>query len=287
MTLLSRDGKRLKIFENYEQESIRPEVFQNSDNFSYVGTTLSTADTGFYTTTAWVRSEGIPSEGNNEKLSFKEFIKKLKKYPLKVLKLLNDHFFNPSKFFKQVKESLITIKELKENSDKTVNLLIEQAKLNGQIAYSEYLEKERSRIVKELILIKEKFSFYIDEEDIINFSKNSNRKIKLDYLKNFCRLIPDQIQQELLRARNLKVFDNFLVLHYDPKDTGTKLTKKEEEKKKDPILFGTFKESTRLYFIGDWIDDYCNLTLDVLLQKIDKKIEEKVLVKNKIISNNN
>ena len=35
---------------------------------------------------------------------------------------------------------------------------------------------------------------------------------------------------------------------------------REKAKRRDPILFGIFKESRKLYYIGDWVDDYCDLT---------------------------
>lgn len=33
-------------------------------------------------------------------------------------------------------------------------------------------------------------------------------------------------------------------------------------KRKDPILFGVIAGSNKLYFIGDWIDEYCDLRFD-------------------------
>lgn len=38
--------------------------------------------------------------------------------------------------------------------------------------------------------------------------------------------------------------------------------KKRYLSKKDPILFGLMTERRVLYFVGDWVDDFCNLTLD-------------------------
>lgn len=41
-----------------------------------------------------------------------------------------------------------------------------------------------------------------------------------------------------------------------------------EKKDKDPILFGTFQDRKqkvcvdRFYYLGDWVDEYCDLTLD-------------------------
>ena len=84
----------------------------------------------------------------------------------------------------------------------------------------------------------------------------------MNWIKNFTRLIPVDIQEEVSKLVQDEVFDNFVILHYDPNDTGEELTKKEIERKKDPIIFGVIKESRKLYFINDWIDEYCDLTLD-------------------------
>ena len=69
-----------------------------------------------------------------------------------------------------------------------------------------------------------------------------------------------------------KIFDNYVVLHYDPKENGEKLTKKEKEKKKDPILFGVIKNSKKLYFVADWKDEYCDLTLDEMFKILKEKV---------------
>ena len=51
-----------------------------------------------------------------------------------------------------------------------------------------------------------------------------------------------------------------------------------ERREKDPILFGTFQNEEskfildRFYYIADWVDEYCDLTLDKLINELkDKK----------------
>ena len=58
--------------------------------------------------------------------------------------------------------------------------------------------------------------------------------------------------------------------------TGEKRSKVAKERRdKDPILFANIftdgKVSPRMYFIGDWVDDYCDLTLDKMITEISKK----------------
>ena len=55
-------------------------------------------------------------------------------------------------------------------------------------------------------------------------------------------------------------------MHYDPNKEASEMTEKEVEDKKDPILFGLIQGSDKLYFVGDWIDDVCDLTFDELVE---------------------
>jgi hypothetical protein len=74
-------------------------------------------------------------------------------------------------------------------------------------------------------------------------------------------------------ADKLKVFDNYAVLYFSPKGKKEEeiLTKEEKKRAADPILFGVINNSNKLYYIADWVDEYCDLTLDKLLDKIDEK----------------
>ena len=47
------------------------------------------------------------------------------------------------------------------------------------------------------------------------------------------------------------------------------MTAKEIEKAKDPILFGVIKESNKLFYVGDWIDEHCDLTLEKFLEVME------------------
>jgi hypothetical protein len=68
--------------------------------------------------------------------------------------------------------------------------------------------------------------------------------------------------EKIAKASELEVFDNYVIVHYDPKGKNRQDTAKEEYKKRDPIVFGVIAGSNKLYYITDWIDDYCDLTLE-------------------------
>lgn len=43
---------------------------------------------------------------------------------------------------------------------------------------------------------------------------------------------------------------------------------------KDPILFGVMEHSRKLYYIGDWKDEYCDLTLEDMFTSLGEKVLE-------------
>ena len=68
------------------------------------------------------------------------------------------------------------------------------------------------------------------------------------------------------------VFDNYCILHYDPENNAISPTV--AGKMADPILFGMIQGSTNLYYIADWIDEYCDLTLDRFIEELSGIKEE-------------
>ena len=47
-----------------------------------------------------------------------------------------------------------------------------------------------------------------------------------------------------------------------------KETAKEEAKRRDPIIFGVIAGSKKLYYVDDWVDEYCDLTLDAFVDSL-------------------
>ena len=90
----------------------------------------------------------------------------------------------------------------------------------------------------------------------------------MEYLKNFNRPIPQNIIDKINKINNLEVFDNYVVLYYDPDGKFSKETAEEEAKRKDPIIFGLIAGSKKLYYVGDWIDEYCDLTLEKFVETL-------------------
>lgn len=159
------------------------------------------------------------------------------------------------------------------------------AELSGQVALKEKLIKALVVNKLESILYAKEMYRCIDEQVLVELCQKAPRALRLDYLANFTRNIPLDVIKKKLQADQLCVFDNYCVLHYDPDDSGVEKTdeekKKEIEKKKDPVLFGLLAGSSKLYFIADFIDEYCDLTFDKLTEIVGKE-----LVESKFLSEN-
>lgn len=144
----------------------------------------------------------------------------------------------------------------------------------GQTALMEDLLRGLVTNKYESVLFAEGLYYVVTEEQMVSFVKQCEKGIKLDYIKNFTRPLPQEVVSKIERVNQLEVFDNYVVLYYDPEGKIYKETAREEAKRKDPIVFGVIAGSTKLYYIADWIDEYCDLTLEKFIDAIGVKQEE-------------
>lgn len=160
----------------------------------------------------------------------------------------------------------------KENSDKYINRLAEYincigiAESTGQVALKEQLFCQLVINKYESILYANGYDKLITEDVMVKLTKKAPRALSLTYIANYIRTIPLDIIKKKLELDTLEIFDNYVVLHYDPNGKSyaqtVKERQKEVEKAKDPILFGVIAGSNKLYYVGDWEDEYCNLRLE-------------------------
>ena len=178
--------------------------------------------------------------------------------------------------FDQVK--FISNNNEKEFIDRTSSYmaLIKKADILHQEAQKEKLLIELVNHIYESVISVSGFNHYITFDDLVKLQKKCSKQLDLDYIKNFTRVIPDEVVSKKIIADSLQVFDNYVVLHYDPEGKAFSWTEEEKERAKDPVLFGVISGSDKLYYIGSWIDDYCDLTWDKIVEKIgeDKTLFE-------------
>lgn len=175
-----------------------------------------------------------------------------------------------SKAFKIIlanKEQLSSVKDRIEQ----IGIMIEDAKKNGQTALYEKLKKHYKVLCLEEVLLTSNFNRFISEKKMIEFVEGYKEILSFTYLKNFTNPIPKDVLEKKNKAQALNIFDNFIILHHDPNLENESKTEEEIKRDKDPIIFGLIKESRNFYFVGDWIDEYCDLTFDKMVKKFSEK----------------
>lgn len=184
-------------------------------------------------------------------------------------------------FFKSIKNSKRQMEKI-DGRIEAYELALTQAEDLGQVALKQDLQRKVDVVRSESQLYARNLVKVVMEEQVVDFYKGSERGIRLDWIKNFTRTIPEKFVKVKKELDTLKIFDNYVIMHYDPNGEATKMTDEEvEESKKDPILFGVLAGSRKLYYIGDWVDEYCDLTLDAFIDKYGKE----ALTKNNISTN--
>ena len=138
----------------------------------------------------------------------------------------------------------------------------------GQTALQEELIRGLITNRYESVLFAEGYYYAITEKQIVDFVKQCEKGIKLNYLKNFNRPLPQSVIDKVSKLNELEVFDNYVVLYYDPEGKIYKETAREEAKRRDPIIFGVIAGSRKLYYVDDWVDEYCDLTLDAFVDSL-------------------
>ena len=189
-------------------------------------------------------------------------------------KPLYEQELTPYQYFEEVKsrKAKITDFELARIYDNCLEL-IEKAKKTGQKNQIKRCLFHLDTIEKERELVKLGIDTFIYKDDITYFMKQvAKDHVKIIELENYEREIPDEIVDVIE-----KVKDKFSQLYIVFTDYSEELTKKVISKRdKDPILFGVFKDSSsksvidRFYYLGDWVDEYCDLTLDKMLAETER-----------------
>jgi hypothetical protein len=193
-----------------------------------------------------------------------------------VIKKINNIFkkgehkyeFDALKFFSLVKlsskDSVSTYRDRVSDYLKAIH----NAVTCGQTALLEDLLRGMVTNKYEAVLFAEQLYYVVNENQMVDFIKKCEKGIKLDYIKNFSRPLPQNVVDKINKINELEVFDNYVVLYYDPEGKVYKETAYEEAKRRDPIIFGVIAGSKKLYYVADWIDEYCDLTLDAFVDAL-------------------
>lgn len=169
------------------------------------------------------------------------------------------------------KMTLAKLKELGENSLK----LMQRFTVTGQAVAARKLLADVQAQEREAQLLEIGIDTFVYKDDVTKFlDLTENKDVKITSLENYVRVIPDEIIAKIEQTK--EYFNRFFVVFTDY--TGREEKRIEQEyRNRDPILFGSFifKDEDgrtedfveRMYFLGDWEDEYCDLTFDKFVEK--------------------
>lgn len=191
----------------------------------------------------------------------------------------------PSQYFDFIKgaKNKITTDALKESYGVFIKLAEKYEKL-GQKESLKKLCFLADTLLKEEKLIEMGITTFVYKDVIEDYIQNvADKTVKIVELSRYMREIPDELVETIEKTR--EIFDELYVVFTDY--TGTEERKVAKERRdKDPILFGVFKNNSnvadRFYFLGDWVDEYCDLTLDKMVEQYKETKEVTPLVESRI-----
>jgi hypothetical protein len=258
--MLTRFEDELNIFDIFVVDKTLPKyrVEENEANVNLSSSGFVTVGGVSSINEQWGGIDGsnVPDETNQT--MFRKFLNLFKRTPKPKISI--------EQFFKHIKNNAEELGVIDKRLAGYQEIL-KNAQDAGQTALVETIKDNIEVVRHETQLLAKGLKTVITEDQVIEFYKESEKGIRLDWVKNFSRIIPSEIINTKKMLDELCVFDNYVVMHYDPNMKSYKMTKAEKEKRKDPILFGVIKGSRKLYFVGDWIDEVCDLTLDTLVSK--------------------
>lgn len=198
--------------------------------------------------------------------------------------------------FKVLKESVTQIDESKlKSSESNLLKIIKSGTDSGQAILVEKSLFMYDTLKKEEFLLEHGYQHYISKEDISKvkdaLEAKNDRNILFVEATYYPRTIPDEIVERLKFLRDHNIFDSYYILYTDYTHKGRKIANgdinqpSKKDVKKDPILFGAFVKPSeivqgmdmmndRLYVIGDWEDEYCDLTLDKIIEVIPEVVKD-------------
>lgn len=191
----------------------------------------------------------------------------------------------PSEYFDFIKEKKqkTSDKKLQELYDNTL-ALVNKYVITGQTEALKKLIFQLDCIEKERKLVSVGIDTFVYQDDVeLYIDSVAKNVVKIIELSRYEREIPDNIVAIIEKTK--PIFDQFYVLFTDYTGKVERQVAK-ERRDRDPILFGTFQDKTarvlvdRFYFLGDWVDDFCDLTLTKMVSetkaKKGKNIEMKI-----------
>ena len=182
---------------------------------------------------------------------------------------------NPYEYFQSVKDRVQEMND--EKLSKVYANAIHLADLYNQTGQKKGLRKlifHIESIMKEKKVIDAGITKFVYRDDIEEYiDKVANKQVVILDIASYERVIPEEVANAMIKVKDL--FDEFYIVCTDYNGKLSKQVQK-ERREKDPILFGAFLDrdkqaiNERFYYIGDWVDEYCDLTLDKMVAEMQE-----------------
>lgn len=185
----------------------------------------------------------------------------------------SDIMVSPYEYFQKLKEKVQEMDDEKLNETyKNALYLAEQYNRTGQKKGLRKLIFHLESIIKERDVLKCGINKYVYKSDIEYYIDNvASKQVVILDLASYERSIPEDVIEAMEKVKG--IFDEFYVVCTDYNGKMSKQVQK-ERREKDPILFGAFLDrdrqaiNERFYYIGDWVDEYCDLTLEKMVAEM-------------------
>lgn len=247
--------------------------YYSLDSTGTTGSLFVTSNTSLYVTTSIDYDNDSNSDSDNKYIKRRQSaIRTAKKKKGSIIDANNKrlrikNLVKPIVVFKFLKENFKPIERRVLNSRlERISQILESTAITNQIALKEKIEEKFAKLLREQEMFSCGFDKFFERSILQAFVDSVKEKaIKITPIKNYIRLIPKKVREKMDIAREKNLFDDYVVIHCDPEN---KAIEKTQEEKKDPILCGVIKQSSRYYFIGDWQDELCDLTMDTILDHL-------------------
>ena len=199
-----------------------------------------------------------------------------------VIETTPDEFFNLIK-----KEQTEETEESLSNYYNSILKLIKKYKITKQYTALRELLFFHDCVKREYELIRLGFNKIVYRQTIEKFKSLAPRGIIIVDIDKYTRDIPDDIVEKIEKTNH--IFTDYVILTTDYTKEITK-TVDAINRSKDPIIFGVFYENAgndprtrriindRFYYIGDWVDEFCDLTLDQFVKALSQNDSSKEYV---------
>ena len=180
---------------------------------------------------------------------------------------------SPGVYFRFVKSKMTKIQVAKlKTRVAPLRHLLDGAHKCGQQGLVEELERQLVTVFRYQEAAAAGFDKLIPKRYIDDFiHKVVDRTVAFTLLKEFPRPIPAANQTRIQFAKKVGFFDEMWILFNSPKDEKKLKTTAQKIREKDPIVFGRFLcDPDNYVYITDWSDEFCDITLDKLVDVVGK-----------------